>query len=191
MASAMAAEPLILRNRRYTADDFDELPHGDGNRYEIVDGALVVTGSPGMRHQRAVTRLAILLSAQCPSELEVFVAPFAVVLSPDTVMQPDVLVARVEDLLETELPAPPVLAVEVLSPSTRMIDLNLKSGRFARGGTPSYWVVDPAQEPEKALLTVWSLVDGAYEQVAEVVGEEAFNVSAPYPLRVVPAALVR
>lgn len=190
MSVAMPIEPLILRNRHYTVGDFDELPRTDGNRYEIIDGALVVTGSPAMRHQRAVGRLYRLLSEACPPELEAFVAPLAVVLSPDTVMQPDVLVARVDDLLETELAAPPVLAVEVLSPSTRMIDLNLKSGRFARAGTPSYWVVDPAQDPQKASLIAWELVDGAYRQVAEVVGEEVFRAGAPFPATVIPALLV-
>jgi len=191
MAIDMSTEPLILSNRRWTVDDFDELPHGDGSRYEIIDGVLVVTGSPVMRHQRAVSRLLVLLAAVCPPEYEVFVAPFAVVLAPDTVLQPDVLVARVADLIETELPAPPLLAVEVLSPGTRKIDLNLKPGRYARGGTPSYWVVDPGKDPAHASLTAFELVDGAYQQVAEVVGEEPFTATAPYPVTVVPAQLVR
>ena len=191
MAVAMSAEPIILRNRHWTVDDFDELPHGDGNRYEIIDGALVVTGAPAMRHQRAVKRLAIALDAACPPEYEVFVAPFAVVLAADTVLQPDVLVARVADLIETELPAPPVLAVEVLSPGTQMIDLNLKPDRLARAGTPGYWVVSPATEPEKARLRAWHLVSGGYEQVADVYGDAGFTAEQPYPVRVVPAALVR
>src|SRR5439155_24866099 len=139
MAIAMSAEPLILSNRHWTVADFDELPHDDGKRYEIIDGVLVVTGSPAVRHQRAAGRLYTLLVAACPPEYEVFFAPLAVVLGDDTVMQPDLLVARVADLIETGLPAPPVLAVEVLSPSTKKIDLNLKPARLARAGTPGYW----------------------------------------------------
>jgi Uma2 family endonuclease len=191
MVVAMSAEPLILRNRHWTVDDYDELPHGDGNRYEIIDGALVATGAPGMRHQRAVGRLYKLLDAACPPGYEVFVAPFAVVLARDTVLRPDVLVARVADLIETELPAPPVLAVEVLSPGTRMIDLNLKPDRLARAGTPVYWVVSPSTEPDEARLRAWHLVDGGYRQVAAVVGEAKYRADEPYPVTVVPAALVR
>src|SRR5439155_8895178 len=137
--------------------DLDDLPHGDGNRYEIVDGALVVTGLPVLRHQRALGRLAMVLDLGCPPGYEVFVGPFAVVLADDTVMQPDILVARVEDLTETELPAPPVLAVEVLSTGSRNMDLDLKPRRYARAGTPAYWVVEPAAEPDKARLTGWEL----------------------------------
>src|SRR5262249_6044139 len=149
------------------------------------------TGSPVLRHQRAVKRLAIMLDAVCPAEYEVLVAPFAVVLDYDTVMQPDVLVAKVSDLTETKLPAPPVLAVELLSPSTKMIGLNLKSGRFARAGTPPYWTFNPDADPAKARLTVRELVDGGYQQVADVVGSEAFAATVPYPVTVVPADLVR
>jgi Uma2 family endonuclease len=52
-----------------------------------------------------------------------------VVLADDTVLQPDALVARRSDLSERDLPAAPLLAVEVLSPSTRHIDLTLKRSR--------------------------------------------------------------
>src|SRR5437762_1668501 len=131
MAIAMSAEPLILSNRHWTVADFDELPHGDGNRYEIIDGVLVVSGAPGKRHQRAVKRLAFVLDTVCPPEYEVFIAPFAVVLAKDTIMQPDILVAWAAEATESGLRAPPVLAVEVLSPSTKKIDLNLKPARLA------------------------------------------------------------
>jgi Uma2 family endonuclease len=109
-------EPMVLRDRRYPVEDLAEQPT-DGLRYEIIDGVLVATGSPSMRHQRAVVRLIRLLDAACTPGLEVF----AVVLRFDTVIQPDVLVARVADLTESELPAPPVLAIEVRCASARPI----------------------------------------------------------------------
>ncbi|MGH3501187.1 MAG: Uma2 family endonuclease [Nocardioidaceae bacterium] len=57
-------------------------------------------------------------------------APFDVALAPDTIVQPDVLVARRSDLTDDDLPAAPLLAVEVLSPSTQHIDLALKRARW-------------------------------------------------------------
>jgi Uma2 family endonuclease len=47
-------------------------------------------------------------------------------LADDTVLQPDLLVTRRSDTTERNLPVAPLLAIEVLSPSTRLIDLNLK-----------------------------------------------------------------
>ena len=62
------------------------------------------------------------------------IAPFDVALDDDTVLIPDVLVARREDLTHRNLPAAPVLAVEVLSPSTRRFDLQLKRDRYEEAG---------------------------------------------------------
>jgi Uma2 family endonuclease len=192
MNVAMSTEPLVLRDRHWTVDDFDELPHDDGNRYEIIDGVLVVSGAPRMRHQRAAFRLARLLDDSCPPGLEVFLAPFAVVLAHDTVMQPDVIVARVSDLTESELPAPPVLAIEVLSPRGHMIDLNMKYGRHERAGTPSYWVVEPDEDPAKARLSAWDLdAAGHYRLAGEATGEQVFRATRPFDVAVSPAALVR
>lgn len=187
----MSTQPLVLRDRHWSIDDLAEMPD-DGHRYEIIDGALVVSGVPSLRHQRAVGRLSRLLDSGCPPEYEVFFAPFGVVLDLVTFLLPDVLVARVADLTETDLPAAPVLAVEVLSPGSHMIDLNLKPERLARAGTPSYWVVDPAIEPAKARLRVWELADDrTYRQVADVVGEYEYRATLPYPVTVRPADLVR
>lgn len=191
MAITMS-EPLVLRDRHWTVDDLADLPTEDGNRYEIIDGVLVVSGAPRMRHSRAVFRLAKIIDQVCPDGLEVFVAPFGVVLRFDTMMMPDVLVARVADLTEGELPAPPVLAVEVLSPGSRTIDLEMKFKRFERAGVPSYWVVDPAEDPAKARLIAWDLDDaGVYRQVADIGGAETFAAMLPYPVRIVPGDLVR
>ena len=55
MAITMS-EPLVLRDRHWAVEDLDEMPTDDGNRYEIIDGVLVVSGAPRMRHRRAVGR---------------------------------------------------------------------------------------------------------------------------------------
>ena len=114
-------------------------------------------------------------------------APLDVVLAEDTVLEPDVLVARQADLSERDLPAVPVLAIEVLSPSTRRIDLLLKHSRLEAAGCPAYWVVDP-DEPS---LTAWELVDGRYEPRATVVGDESYRAENPFAVTITPADLVR
>ncbi len=113
-------------------------------------------------------------------------APFDVVLGAHTVLQPDVLVARRDDFTERDLPTAPLLAVEVLSPSTRLVDLNLKRARYEAAGCPSYWVVDP----DVPSLTAWDLVDGTYVEVGSVVGVETFESRLPFPVSVTPSDLV-
>jgi len=168
-----------------TREVLDSMPD-DGHRYELIDGVLIVSPAPRMIHQRAVLRTAVILDALCPGNFEVFTAPFDVALADDTIMQPDVLVCRVEDLTERDLPAAPVLAVEVLSPSTRGVDLLLKKERLQRAGCEQYWVIDP----DVPSLTAWSLVDGAYVQTASVVGDTTFTTTEPFEIAFTPGRLV-
>ncbi|HEX8001781.1 MAG TPA: Uma2 family endonuclease [Mycobacteriales bacterium] len=170
---------------RLTRRDLAALPD-DGRRYELVDGLLLVSAAPSPLHQRAVLRLARLLDDACPAELEVFPAPLAVALADDTELQPDVVVARRADLTDVELPAAPVLAVEVLSPSTRRADLGVKLRRLEQVGTAAYWAFDP----RAVRLRAWVLRDGAFDLDADVLGDEPYETAVPFPVTVVPASLV-
>ncbi|MGH3727598.1 MAG: Uma2 family endonuclease [Micromonosporaceae bacterium] len=123
--------------------DLAKMPD-DGRRYELIDGTLVVSPAPGTRHQKIVLRLGAALDATCPEAFEVLVAPYSVQPADTTELQPDVLVGRAEDFTEKLLPTAPVLAVEVLSPSTALNDLNNKKAVYERLGVPAYWVIEPA-----------------------------------------------
>ena len=170
--------------RPLTRADLEDLPD-DGHRYELIDGVLIVTPGPRHGHQRVVGNLYLLLRAGCPPLLEVILAPFAVALADDTEIQPDLLVAPREQFTDRELPGPPLLAVEVLSPSTRRVDLLLKRDRFQAAGVPSYWLVDP-DEPS---ITALELRDGTYVEVARAVGEQECRIDQPYSVTVVPERL--
>ena len=174
-----------LPRRPLTVDDLDAMPD-DGHRYELIDGILIVSPSPLVPHQRVVTRLLHLLFSAQPDELEVFAAPLDVRFSNDSQVQPDVLVVRRSDADGDRLRSIPLLAVEVLSRSTRLYDLNLKKARYERAGVPSYWVVDP----EAVTLTAWELRDDSYVQVADVAADEEWSASVPFAVTVRPAALV-
>jgi len=108
------------------------------------------------------------------------------VLADDTVIQPDLLVAPNADYTDRDLPVAPMLAIEVLSPSTRGIDLLLKKDRLLRAGCAHYWVVDP-DEPS---IVAWALTDGAYHEAARASGEQTFSVTEPFAFSVAPDDLV-
>jgi Uma2 family endonuclease len=154
---------------------------------EMFDGAVVMSPSPGFGHADAVLALAGLLRAAAPPSLRVLSAPFPVRLGRQTELRPDLVVARYVDLVRDELTAPPLLAVEVGSPASDVVDRSLKRVVYSRHRVPSYWLVDP----ETPALTVLEL-DGAgdYRPVADVVGAEAFLALRPFPVRVCPLELV-
>ncbi len=183
MTAAPAARGLPM-SRPLTWADLDEMPD-DGHRYELIDGALIVTPAPARRHQRGVGGLYLVLRAACPADLEVLLAPFDVVIADDTVVQPDVLVASRSASTERALHGPPLLAVEVLSPSTRRIDLMLKRSRYEAAGCPSYWILDPVD----CRLMAWELRDEVYVLAGEVADDDVLTLTLPFPVTVVPARL--
>lgn len=172
--------------RPLTRADLELCPDDDGHRYELIDGVLIVSPGPRHGHQTVVGNLHLLLRAACPAGLQVILAPFAVALAEDTEVQPDLLVAPRAQFTDKELPGAPLLAIEVLSPSTRRVDLLLKRDRLQAAGVPSYWLVDP-DEPSVMVLELRS---GVYAEVAHMVGDQECEVTAPFPVRIVPARLL-
>ena len=169
-----------------TIADLDSMPE-DGHRYELVDGTLLVTPAPNTRHQSCVAQLlAILVGAAAGSDVEVLPAPYDWVVGPGTLFQPDVLVARRADLGPKRLERPPLLVIEVLSPSTRRIDLATKRMAYADAGVAAYWLVDP----DVPSLTVLELHAGAYTEVATVIGDEAWESQNPVRAIITPSRLV-
>jgi len=181
----MSVMTTLPRGRALTVDDIEAMPD-DGNRYELIDGVLVVSPAPGPRHQRIVFNLWRLLDDHAPTDLWAMGAPLDVVLGRRTWVEPDVLVARKADFDDKRLPVPPLLAVEVLSPSTSLTDLNVKFDRYQRSRIPSYWVVDPA-EPR---LIAWEHRAGKYVEVADVGAAEAWTPSQPFAVTITPGLLV-
>lgn len=169
----------------WRADDLPNLPD-DGHRYEIVDGVLLVNAAPTPRHQRVQQLLWYHLHVHCPPPLWVMTAPLDVVLADDTVVEPDILVAPRSAFTEENLPEPPLLAVEVLSPSTSTVDRNLKLLRYQRAGIGSYWLVDP----DALRLTAYELRDGEYQIVAEIARDQEWTTAVPFEVTIRPSELL-
>jgi Uma2 family endonuclease len=178
---------VIPHGRPFTVDDLEGMPD-DGNRYELIDGMLLVSPAPGWPHQEMALELAVVLRGLCPPAMRALVAPFAVQTAFDSEVQPDVIVTRYADLTQKNLPVAPLLATEVLSRSTRLVDLNLKKAHYERIGVVSYWILDPT---EPGALTVLELDEqGCYRQVAHVEGDAEFVAARPFPVTIVPARLL-
>lgn len=186
-SSRTDARGRTVYDRPLTWHDLQQFPD-DGLRYELVDGVLLVSPSPDFAHQRVVSNLIGLLREGVRPGFEVLTAPFDWYVSETTVFEPDVLVVRTDDLSERWLGVPPVLAVEVLSPSTRLRDLSLKRRYYGDCGLAWYWVVDP--DPGEPRLTVLRLEGDRYVEDAAVTGDDEHVVEEPVAVTVVPRELV-
>jgi Uma2 family endonuclease len=118
----------------------------DNVRREIIDGELIVSASPVVRHQRLVMRLLFAFAKHLEAHGggEVFASPLDTLFSDSNVVQPDVMFIAEEDagiVTDKNVQGVPSLVVEVVS-DPRM-DLIRKKELYARYRVPEYWVVEP------------------------------------------------
>jgi Uma2 family endonuclease len=137
-------------------------------------------------HQFVAGRLYGVLNEPCPEGLCVIPEP-VVQLDLRTEFGPDLVVVRLDDVGGAKFTAPPLLVVEVRSPSTALIDLNRKKAVYEKFGVPSYWIVDP--EPARPELTVFELHDSGY--ALEATSTQPLTVSHPFMVSITPADLTK
>ncbi len=151
---------------RMTAAEYMEL-EPDGYRYELIDGLVCISPSPTPRHQEIATIIATLIGSYLLShrlgrlfhetdlDLSEFVGRY-LTYRPDIVfVQGSADVATPGRLTRADL------VVEVLSPSTRQLDLVTKRADYARAGVREYWLVDP----DAGTMTFLRLQGDRFEEV--------------------------
>lgn len=158
---AMTAHTL-----EWTADMARALPD-DGNRYEVLDGALFVTPAPSWRHQQVLRQLFRALGDYVEAHRIGWAlwAPADVEFSAHRLVQPDLFVVPWAD----REPASwrdvhrLLLAIEVLSPSTARADRHVKRRLYQDEGVAEYWIVDP----DARLIERWRPTDARPEMLDE------------------------
>lgn len=157
---------VMVTNGLFTREDLDAMPE-DGRRYELLDGAIIMSPSPGLSHQRIGLRIWRMLDdVTRDTAFEAVAAPWDVEFGL-SVLEPDVVVARTDAMHERGIHGVPVLVVEVASPSTRRLDITAKFSVYEQAGVQQYWLVDPLV-PETRVL---ELHGETYVEVAHPSGE--------------------
>ena len=175
--------------RKLDYDDYLRLPD-DGKRYEILDGELYVTPAPSPLHQRVSKRLQRKLEDYFEARGlgEVFNAPIDMILGRHDVAQPDILVVtNAGQISGRGIEGAPLLVVEVLSPSTRRYDREVKMRRYAALAIPHYWIVDP----ESRWIACYRLEGDAYRQILTAEGNTLLSPTDWPDLTISPTDLWR
>lgn len=132
-----------------TIADWDALPHGNGNRYEIIEGDLFVSRSPGIPHQIVSDNLLVLLRNFLKlNRIGTAISVPGVILGENSGVIPDLVYFSNESQQRVRsgdrLRSAPDLVVEILSKgaeNTRR-DRVVKRQLYAKHGVPEYWIID-------------------------------------------------
>jgi Uma2 family endonuclease len=190
----MATAEQVGQNDGYgwpaTLEDLEATPGAEGHRYELINGEIVVTPPPGIWHQSVAHRLAVSLDRACEKQSLTVLPGAGLMLSHDEVVIPDVVVYRPERPPIRGIylvPEDIVLAVEVVSRSSRRIDRVAKPEALANHGVPFYLLVDPFPPPVR--LTLFALDGGSYDQIAQVEAGTPLHLPDPFNLDLDTAGL--
>jgi len=175
-------EPYVLRLGGWTLERYlEEAP--ENLIWEFVRGEVIMYSPATAEHQDLVRFLLRLLDGFCEARGlgKVLTGPAAVRILPDVIREPDIFVIAPEDIPRargTPLDLRPIMVVEVISPSTRTLDLKEKAEDYALAGIPEYWAADV----ERKELYLHRLGEGRYE-VEYVAGGRVESRSLPgfYP----------
>lgn len=179
------SEPNAALAGDWTYSEYARLPD-DGNRYEVLDGEVLVTPAPTPHHQKVIARLLIALTEYVEGRGVGWVLQDVDLLfQTGQFLRPDLLVvpgnARA-GITDRGVERAPALVVEVLSPSSRTVDRVTKPRRYLDFGVPAYWVVDPAER----VIWTWSAATGPDAPIAE---RQTVRWSYPNPGAVTPFEL--
>jgi Uma2 family endonuclease len=156
----------------WTYTDYAALPD-DGQRYEIVNGVLLMAPAPTPDHQSVAVRIAyyIFPHIDLAGIGKLFTAPIDVELGPKNVFQPDLVVVLNEHLSRVaakKIIGAPDLVIEVASPSTAAYDRLTKYEQYAQAGITEYWIVKPTTHTIEVLV----LEDGEYHSLGVFSGQQ-------------------
>ena len=160
---------------RLTYDEFQALPRDGSKLIELIEGEVFMTQSPKTNHQMAAGNLYFALRKFCDEHGlgRVFFAPYDVVFSKWTALEPDLLFIRKERLsivTEANVAGVPDLVIEILSPSNKAYDRETKHRVYEEAGIPEVWYVDP----EKRTVEILNVgADKRYVVTAELSGNAA------------------
>jgi Uma2 family endonuclease len=143
---SISSETPLKSRTKLTYNEYVLFPD-DGNRHEIIDGRHYMNSAPVPRHQAVSRHIQFQLYQQIelPQLGQVINAPIDLQLSEVDVVQPDLVVVLVENriITQTRIRGVPDLVIEILSPSNRKHDTELKKQLYEQFAVPEYWIVDP------------------------------------------------
>lgn len=170
------------QQRRLTYEDFLLFPDDDRLRHEIIDGEHYVTASPNLHHQDLVGRLYLTIGSfveDRPERGRVFLSPCDVVFSFHDIVEPDLVFVAPDQfdiLTDKNIQGTPALVVEILSPSTRTRDREIKRQLYDRAGVREYWLVDPAA---KTITVHRRAIDGSFPPMKVLKAEPTDTLDTP------------
>ena len=165
---------MTTKLKPLTIADWDAMPYREGYRYEIIEGELFVSCSPGLTHQMVSDNVVVLLRNFLKlNPIGVVVSTPGLILSDYSGVIPDIVFfsrdQRDTIVTNDRLTGPPVLVAEIVSPGSSTIrrDRVAKLQLYGKHGVSEYWIIDPKNRTVERYLN-----QGSSFSLQETLSEE-------------------
>lgn len=138
--------------KKFTLSDFNKMKISDENKYELIDGIVLMSPRPNIKHQEVMSNLHyelrnLLIGSKCKVFTEVELE------YEDNVLIPDIsVICGLENTNIQRYKKAPEIVMEILSPSSRYTDTFTKLIKYELLGAKEYWIVNP----EKEVITIYN-----------------------------------
>lgn len=155
----------IKTKNKLTFEEYLKYDDGTDNRYELEDGELILMNPPSFRHALIIRFLIDAFEAQISQQSLPWVTLQGIGIRTfvNRSRIPDICVLNTEQIPDLDMSAiieSAIIAVEIVSPESRIRDYRFKRSEYSVVGIPEYWIVDPAEQK----IVILNFVDGLYEE---------------------------
>ena len=146
----LKGDDYLLMKFNVSEDEFWEVANEDSN-FELINGVLIIHSPASTEHEELFGYLNFVLRyyTERTEKGRVFGSRLVMRLSEKWNPEPDLMVVMPEHynrIMETRIEGPADLVIEILSPTTRELDLTKKLPHFRQAGIGEMWIIDPESQ---------------------------------------------
>lgn len=149
------------KNQLVALPEFEAMAKNEQLNYELIDGVVLMSPRPSKTHQRISKRLVKLLDDALTTPCEAL-QEVELILK-DTVLIPDLLVTCDNEQEEKNQTTPPLIVMEIISPTSASRDHIIKRRKYEELGIKEYWIISP----EEKCVTVFDFTANRHEMYCE------------------------
>jgi Uma2 family endonuclease len=162
----------VASGYRWKSKDLERLPDEPFLTYEIIDGELIVSRQPHLRHGVIIARLCSRVSSAIEGLGGLVIVEPGIVWSDEAEdnVVPDIAIVLPDRLhLATgrSLSGTPNIVMEVVSTGSVELDYVRKRDLYARSGAQEYWIIDW----QRQLIEIWAFSESTARAVSYTRGQ--------------------
>lgn len=133
-------------NKKFSLAEFNNLETKEDNKYELIDGIVLMSPRPNYKHQEIMSKLNIEIGSYLRGKKCIVFTEAEVEINND-VLIPDIsVICGLNSSNFQRYKQAPEIVIEIVSPSSQYTDTFTKLYKYELFGVSEYWIANPKTE---------------------------------------------